>query len=93
MRDVEVLPDVVLPFPARPDEVIFTTILENSAVYRPFVSRIGDFSEHFVVCCGVVVIRAFENVHTVIVVVSVVRGYIDVPFSVYLVKLRRPVFR
>ena len=46
MGDINALTAIVIPLPARPDEVQLTVVLKHRSVDGPSVAGIGDLSHH-----------------------------------------------
>ena len=89
--DVDPLGDVFVTLPARPDEVILTVIAKDCTVDGPLVGVVGDLADHLVLAGSVVGLGA-ETVHSVIVVVAVVGGNVNIPPSCNLMQFGRPIF-
>ena len=87
--DVEVLLPVLVPLPARPEEVQFSVQLHDGAVNGPLVGGIGDLPHHLIGGAGILG-RTLQDEHTVVGAIAVRGGHVDVPLTVQIVQLGCP---
>src|SRR5215471_11050978 len=90
MSNEEVLLTVLISFPSRPDEIVFTFEFEHSRIDSPFVAGIADLALQSPGALDRIVIVVFDDIDAMRSIVGGIGGEVDIPFVAPAVEFGRP---